>query len=189
VHSAYSLLEGALKIRQIIQHAISDHAPAIAITDTNNLFGALEFSQYCFTDGVQPIIGCQLAIDFEHENYDPRLIKPRNPSDFASIVLFAASEAGYAHLISLVSRAYLDKRDTDPPHIKADWLLSQNEGIIALTGGWNGPINLALVENKKERAVEHLTYLKKIFGHHLYVELQRHSSCDRKVEPTLIELA
>ncbi|AQX30773.1 DNA polymerase III subunit alpha [Bartonella schoenbuchensis] len=189
VHSAYSLLEGALKIRQIIQHAISDHAPAIAITDTNNLFGALEFSQYCFTDGVQPIIGCQLAIDFEHENCDPRLIKPRNPSDFASIVLFAASEAGYAHLISLVSRAYLDKRDTDPPHIKADWLLSQNEGIIALTGGWNGPINLALVENKKERAVEHLTYLKQIFGDRLYVELQRHSSYDRKVEAALVELA
>ncbi|EJF90126.1 DNA polymerase III subunit alpha [Bartonella melophagi] len=189
VHSAYSLLEGALKIRQIIQHAISDHAPAIAITDTNNLFGALEFSQYCFTDGIQPIIGCQLAIDFEHKNYDPRLTKPRNPSDFASIVLFAASEAGYAHLISLVSRAYLDKSDTDLPHIKADWLLLQNEGIIALTGGWNGPINLALVENKKERAVEYLTYLKQIFGNRLYVELQRHSSYDRKVEAALVELA
>ncbi|WP_375706188.1 PHP domain-containing protein, partial [Bartonella sp. AA2SXKL] len=58
VHSAYSLLEGALKIPQIIQHAISDHTPAVAITDTNNLFGALEFSQYCFSYGIQPIIGC-----------------------------------------------------------------------------------------------------------------------------------
>ncbi|WP_375669587.1 PHP domain-containing protein, partial [Bartonella sp. MR168JLCBS] len=68
VHSAYSLLEGALKVPQIIQHAISDAMPAVAITDTNNLFGALEFSQHCFSHGIQPIIGCQLTIDFGDGN-------------------------------------------------------------------------------------------------------------------------
>ncbi|CBI76360.1 DNA polymerase III alpha subunit [Bartonella clarridgeiae 73] len=189
VHSAYSLLEGALKIKQIIQHAISDHMPAIAITDTNNLFGALEFSQYCFADGIQPIIGCQLAIDFDDENCNSSLAKLRHPSDYSSIVLFAASETGYAHLVRLVSRAYLDKNDNDLPHIKADLLLTHHEGIIALTGGRSGPINLALAEDRKERAVERLTYLKKIFGDRLYVELQRHGSYDRKVEAVLIELA
>ncbi|WP_074381658.1 DNA polymerase III subunit alpha [Bartonella doshiae] len=189
VHSAYSLLEGALKIPQIIQHAISDHTPAVAITDTNNLFGALEFSQSCFSHGIQPIIGCQLAIDFNDESDNSRLVKGRCASDFCSLVLLAASESGYAHLVRLVSRAYLDKRDTDSPHIKAEWLLSHSEGIIALTGGNKGPINLLLAEDKKERAVERLTYLKKIFGDRLYVELQRHGSYDRKVEATLLELA
>ncbi|WP_455482597.1 DNA polymerase III subunit alpha [Bartonella sp. B35(2025)] len=191
VHSAYSLLEGALKIPQIIRHAISDHMPSIAITDTNNLFGALEFSQYCFSHGIQPIIGCQLAIDFGDESSNSRLIKLRHPSasDFCSIVLLAASEIGYAHLVHLVSRAYLDKNDTDPPHIKSDWLVSHSEGIIALTGGKGGPINLLLAEDKKERAVERLIYLKKNFGDRLYVELQRCGSYDRKVETALIELA
>ncbi|WP_407966163.1 DNA polymerase III subunit alpha [Bartonella sp. C271] len=189
VHSAYSLLEGALKIKQIIQHAISDNMPAIAITDTNNLFGALEFSQSCFIDGIQPIIGCQLAIDFGDENCNSSLAKLRHSSDFSSIVLFAASEIGYANLVQLVSRAYLDKSDVDCPHIKADWLLTHHKGIIALTGGPSGPINLALAEDRKERAVKRLTYLKKIFSDRLYVELQRYSSYDQKVEAALVELA
>ncbi len=189
VHSAYSLLEGALKIPQIIQQAISDHAPAVAITDTNNLFGALEFSQYCLSHGVQPIIGCQLTVDFCDENDHSHLVKWRNPSDFCSIVLLAANETGYAHLVRLVSRAYLDKCDTDPPHIKANWLSAHSEGIIALTGGKGGPINLSLAEEKKEHAVERLIYLKKSFADRLYVELQRHGSYDRRVEADLIELA
>ncbi|WP_156851015.1 DNA polymerase III subunit alpha [Bartonella refiksaydamii] len=189
VHSAYSLLEGALKIPQIIQHAISDHTPAVAITDTNNLFGALEFSQHCFLHGIQPIIGCQLAVDFGDENNNLPFVKGRSSPDFCSLVFLAASESGYAHLVRLVSRAYLDKCDTDPPHIKIDWLLSHNEGIIALTGGKGGPINFSLVEGKKERAVERLIYLKKIFGDRLYVELQRHGAYNRKIEAALIELA
>ncbi|WP_455465502.1 DNA polymerase III subunit alpha [Bartonella sp. B39] len=189
VHSAYSLLEGALKIPQIIQHAISDHTPAVAITDTNNLFGALEFSQHCFSHGIQPIIGCQLTVDFCDKNDNLRFAKWRYPSDFCSLVLLAASEIGYAHLVRLVSRAYLDKRDTDPPHVKVSWLLSHSEGIIALTGGKGGPINFSLAEGRKECAVERLTYLKKIFGDRLYVELQRHGFYDRQVEAALIELA
>ncbi|WP_413154812.1 DNA polymerase III subunit alpha [Bartonella sp. cb54] len=189
VHSAYSLLEGALKIPQIIQHAISDHMPAVAITDTNNLFGALEFSQHCFSHGIQPIIGCQLTIDFGNKDNNSRIAKWRYPADFGSIVLFAAGEIGYAHLVHLVSRAYLDKSNTDPPHIKADWLSSHSEGIIALTGGRGGPINFLLAEDKKECAVERLIGLKKIFDDRLYVELQRHGSYDRKVEAALIELA
>ncbi len=189
VHSAYSLLEGALKIPQIIQQTISDHAPAVAITDTNNLFGALEFSQHCLSHGVQPIIGCQLTVDFCDENDHSRLAKWRNPSDFCSIVLLAASETGYAHLVRLVSRAYLDKCDTDPPYIKAHWLSAHSEGIIVLTGGKGGPINLSLAEEKKEHAVERLIYLKKSFADRLYVELQRHGSYDRRVEADLIELA
>lgn len=189
VHSAYSLLEGALKIPQIIQQAISDHTPAVAITDTNNLFGALEFSQYCFLHGIQPIIGCQLTVDFGDGNDNLPFVKGRSSSDFCSLVLLAASESGYAQLVRLVSRAYLDKCDTDPPHIKVDWLLSHSEGIIALTGGKGGPINFSLAEGRKERAVERLTYLKKIFGDRLYVELQRHGAYDRKIEAALIELA
>ena len=64
VHSAYSLLEGALRLEQIIKFAAGDGAPAIGICDTNNLFGALEFSEKAAKAGIQPIIGCQLDVDF-----------------------------------------------------------------------------------------------------------------------------
>lgn len=189
VHSAYSLLEGALKVKDIIKHAVKDHEPAIAITDTNNLFGALEFSQYCFSSGVQPIIGCQLAVDFEDDGYDPRVTKWRYPSDFTSIILYAATEDGYNNLVHLVSRAYLEKQETDPVNAHIDWLNDLGEGIIALTGGAGGPINSALSEGKKDRAVERLERLKTIFGDRLYVELQRHGNYDRAVETELVELA
>ena len=64
VHSAYSLLEGALPLSKVVGHAVKDSAPAIAVTDTNNLFGALEFAQKAVKEGVQPIIGCQLDFAF-----------------------------------------------------------------------------------------------------------------------------
>lgn len=189
VHSAYSLLEGALKVKEIVKHAAKDNAPAIAITDTNNLFGALEFSQYCFADGVQPIIGCQLAVDFDDVGYDPRVTKWRYPSEFTSIVLIAATETGYNNLVHLVSRAYLDKRDTDPPNIRFDWLPASCEGIIALTGGTGGPINDALSDDKPDRALERLEFLKAAFGDRLYMELQRHGSYDQYIEAALVDLA
>ncbi|MBI0140668.1 DNA polymerase III subunit alpha [Bartonella sp. W8125] len=189
VHSAYSLLEGALKVKEVIKYALHDGAPAIAMTDTNNLFGALEFTQYCFADGIQPIIGCQLAIDFEDVGYDPRITKWRYPSDFTSIVLLAATETGYKNLVHLVSRAYLDKSETDPANAKIEWVEELGEGIIALTGGPNGPINSAIVADKKERAVERLQRLQKIFGDRLYMELQRHGNYDHVTEAEIVDLA
>ena len=189
VHSAYSLLEGALKVKELVKYAVHDHAPAIAMTDTNNLFGALEFTQYCFADGIQPIIGCQLAVDFDDVGYDPRLTKWRYPSDFTSIVLLAASETGYNNLVHLVSRAYLDKRENDPANARFEWVEELSEGVIALTGGAGGPINSALADDKKDRAIERLKVLKRAFGDRLYMELQRHGNYDRATEATLVELA
>ncbi|EJF88672.1 DNA polymerase III subunit alpha [Bartonella tamiae] len=189
VHSAYSLLEGALKVKDIVNHAVNDCEPAIAMTDTNNLFGALEFSQICFAHGLQPIIGCQLAIDFDDVGQDPRIEKWRYPSDFTSIVLLAADEQGYDNLVRLVSRAYLDKRETDPANVHIDKLLEESAGIIALTGGENGPINRALSEDKLERALTRLELLKTAFDDRLYIELQRQGNYDRALEAQLVDLA
>src|SRR5690606_41958429 len=109
VHSAYSLLEGALQLGKIIGHALKDESPAIAVTETNNLFGALEFAQKSVKEGIQPIIGCQLALAFEDEAGEEAFrSNRRHDLACAPIVLIAASEAGYANLVRLVSRAYLD---------------------------------------------------------------------------------
>ena len=90
VHSAYSLLEGALTIGKLAEFAKADHQPALALTDTDNMFGALEFSEKLASVGIQPIVGCAIALDFGDETRDPRL----NGRTLAlpRIVLLAARE-------------------------------------------------------------------------------------------------
>ena len=188
VHSAYSLLEGALQVGKVIDHATADDEPAIAITDTNNLFGALEFAQKASKAGIQPIAGCQLAVSFGDAAGDqPR---GRGPApDLSPIVLIASTEDGYANLVRLVSRAYLETPPGDPVHVETDWLEGLSAGIIALTGGPHGPIGRALSDDHGERARSRLLRLKHLFGDRLYVELQRHGAFDRTLEARQIELA
>src|SRR6185312_2331954 len=89
VHSAYSLLEGALPVGKIVGHAVKDEAPAIAVTDTNNLFGALEFAQKATKDGVQPLVGCLLSVDFS-DGTDTGPSRKQGV-DLYSVVLIAAT--------------------------------------------------------------------------------------------------
>src|SRR5690606_3538523 len=92
VHSAYSLLEGALQLPKIIGHAVKDESPAIAVTDTNNLFGALEFAQKAVKDGIQPILGCQVDVAFTGENSDGQRDRRRQGPEMRPVVLIAANE-------------------------------------------------------------------------------------------------
>lgn len=189
-HSAYSLLEGALKIDKIIAHAQRHSAPAVAITDSNNLFGALEFSQKAMKAGVQPIIGCKLDIDFNDEGEEQGAGRARLAVQYPSLILLAADEEGYYNLVRLVSRAYLDKTDMEAPHIRAAWLgEGMARGIIALTGGFDGPINRLLLQDKGDLALKRLNLLHEYFGDRLYVELERCGRYDKAAEKALVELA
>jgi DNA polymerase III subunit alpha len=180
VHSSYSLLEGALPIKKIVGHATADRQPAIAVTDTNNLFGALEFSVKAAGDGLQPIIGCQLDIDMEDEATGERRGHREQFARRPSIVLLAATDAGYARLVDLVSRSYLEGTGSEPPHIRLSWLRDNGtEGLIALTGASGGPVERALAENAPDKAEARLGVLKATFGDRLYVELQRPRNYDR----------
>ena len=144
VHSAYSLLEGALPLGKVVGHAVSDSAPAIAVTDTNNLFGALEFAQKAVKDGVQPIIGCQVDLAFGGEESEGQRHHHRRGPDFFPTVLIAANEAGYANLVALVSHLYLETPPGEHVHLPVSALDGRSEGIICLTGGERGPIGAAL---------------------------------------------
>ncbi len=105
MHSAFSLLEGALPIARLAELAKADRQPALALTDTGNLFGALEFSEKMAEAGVQPIIGCALAVLFDDE---PQVVQTGRVPRLPRIVLLAASEEGYRNLIALVSRSFLE---------------------------------------------------------------------------------
>ena len=84
VHSSYSLLEGALTIARLAELAKADHQPALALTDTDNMFGALEFSEKLAGYGMQPIVGCALAVDFGDQEQRPRAIAAPRPRRRAS---------------------------------------------------------------------------------------------------------
>lgn len=190
VHSAYSLLEGALPLKKIMSKAVSDGQPAIAITDTNNLFVALEFSEKARDEGLQPIIGCQLSIDMQdaaedRRNHNSHLQK------LPAIVLLAADAEGYERLVDLVSRAYLEGEGSGHSvHITRAWLEEDsNAGLIALTGASGGPVDMALREGHAAQAKERLLTLKSLFGDRLYIELQRQSGYDRSHERRMIGLA
>jgi DNA polymerase-3 subunit alpha len=190
VHSAYSLLEGALPIQKIVDHARADHMPAVAITDTNNLFGALEFANKATKDGIQPLIACQIDVAFGAEAEDTQRNGARRVGmERSPLVLIVATEEGYANLVRLVSRAYLDNPPGNPPHVNCGWLAEAAGGLICLSGGPRGPLGVALGFDHADLAETRLLRLKEIFGDRLYVELERIGNFDRRIEAEAIELA
>ncbi|MBL8576168.1 MAG: DNA polymerase III subunit alpha [Mesorhizobium sp.] len=190
VHSAYSLLEGALPLAKIVGLAAKDHAPAIGVTDTNNLFGALEFAQKAVKEGIQPIIGCQLDVAFADESGEAsRNHHKRQGPELFPLVLIAATEAGYGNLVRLISRAYLENGPGDPAHVSLAWVAELAEGLICLTGGPRGPIGTAVKTDHLPLAEARLMTLKRIFGDRLYIELERVAGYDPGVEAKTIDLA
>ncbi|MBF9195184.1 DNA polymerase III subunit alpha [Microvirga terrestris] len=186
VHSSYSLLEGALKIAQLTKLAAADKQPALALTDTNNLFGGLEFSEKMAGSGIQPIAGVQLSVCFEEADPVARVVpKPAN------IVLLAQNEEGYRNLMRLVSHAYFGVPLGENPRVAAPVLSTHSQGIIALTGGFTGPLDSALRNGgRQDLAQTRLDILKEAFGHQLYIEIQRHGLEDeRLIEGELLTLA
>ena len=178
LHSAYSLAEGAIHTKNIAKLCQGYQMPAIGITDTNNLFGALEIAMACAEEGIQPIIGCQIQLLFS----DKHPVRP--------IVLLAQSEQGYKNLLKLVSHFYLRQQNLNEPHITLSELEERNQGLILLTGGHLGPVGHLLNAQEKDEAIDLLKTLQKIFGDRLYIELMRHGLVEQKrIEPQFLELA
>ena len=188
VHSAYSLREGALTVETLAKLAQADAMPALAITDTNNLFGALEFSEKLAKSGVQPIIGAQVTVDFA--DAAPAFWRGvERDNARAPIVLLAQNETGYGNLMRLVSSLWLDPKDGDDAHLPFP-ALEGAEGLIALTGGPAGPIDRALRAGLGDLAESRLKRLADAFGSRLYVEIQRHGlDSERVTEPDVVAIA
>ena len=179
-HSAYSLSEGAIKADKLAALAAADGMPAVALTDTSNLFGALEFSQYATGRGVQPILGCQIAL--------ARGDQPRLAPD--PIVVLAQDAAGFANLQRLSSASYLETEPGLKPQVSLRRLAELSEGLILLTGGTFGPINRLLAEGQKAEAAHLLSRLAEAFPDRTVVELHRHGLAqERAIEPGLLMLA
>src|SRR5690242_6123041 len=156
VHSAYSLSAGAIKIKELVQLCRGEAMPAVAITDSGNLFGALEFAAACAESGIQPIIGVEIALAAE------RGTGPRtgNGNGHAAngragaldrIVLLVQSEAGYSNLMGLTSRAYLDCEAGAEPFLSLADLAAANEGLLCLAGS-GSPVGHLIADGQPEAA-------------------------------------
>ncbi|HYD69606.1 DNA polymerase III subunit alpha [Azospirillum sp.] len=194
VHSAYSLSEGAIKTKELVKLCHKQHMPAVAVTDTGNLFGALEFALAAADTGVQPIIGTVLGIT----RFGPAPTKPGGVAGKGSnqpdqLVLLCQTDQGYRNLMKLVSKAFIESDPMAGPQVPLDALEGHSEGLIALTGGPQGTVGRLLGEGQRDLAVDVLERLKGLFPGRLYVELQRHgghfAAVEDAIEPALIDLA
>ena len=190
VHSAFSLLEGALQLETILKLTAEDEQPALGIADTNNLFGALEFSEKAAKKGVQPLIGVELAVDFAAAE---ERVSERGHTAWtgkSSIVLMAQSEEGFSNLSRLVSRAYLEGED-GLARASLDWMTRESlSGLICLSGGPEGGIDMAFANGQDANAIRRLDRLADLFGDRFYIELQRHGRpMEATVEPRLVDYA
>ncbi len=189
LHTEYSLLEGAVPVKKLAGMATNAGMPAVAITDTNNMFAALEFSEYAAKEGIQPIIGCQVDVTYLEAEPGKRVPDP------AAVVLLAQSEAGYEALMKLNSCAYLDA-DGQLPQVTVDELAAHSEGLICLTGGPIGPVGQLLQSGQRPKAQALMDRLAQIYPDRLYVELQRHPredgsqpEAERITEQGFVEMA
>lgn len=185
VHSAYSLLKGAVKIPKLIAMCKEYQMPAVAITDHDNLFAALEFSQAAMKEGIQPIIGMSASIvPWATESYNPHKLNADE------LLLYAKDEKGYANLLALSSKAYLEPALGTAPLLTYDMIAHHSEGIIALSAGTFGAIGKILLSNRPKDAENAALALREIFADRLYIELMRHNLPDeRMIERAMVELA
>ena len=186
VHSAYSLLEGAIPLKELIKWCKTQSMPAVGLTDHGNLFGSLEFSMAAMEAGVQPIIGCVMPIQPWLTN-DARHGSQQKPDQ---LLLYAQNEAGWQHLLALSSKSYLNPAVAPGPLLSTDDIATHAEGLIALTGGIYGAVGKCLLAGREAMAEEYLLSLKECYGDRLYIELMRHGlPQEQAIEPKLIELA
>ncbi len=179
LHSNFSLAEGMLSFEHLSKFCVENNQPAIAITDTNNLFGALEFSLKMISCGIQPIIGIQVNINKSG----------KDDKDIGEVVLLAKNEIGYKNLLILTN--FFSSNVNYDKFISGIELEKYKDGLLLLTGGIeNGFLAKPASLNNAKLVKERLTFLKNIFNDNLYVELQRHGIKSQLIaEKILIDLA
>lgn len=159
-HSPYSLLEGSIKILDLIQAARQYNMPALGLADTGHLFGAMDFSLTCQKNTIHPLIGCQIMVS----NRGQKL---------GSVVLYVQNQEGYSNLCRLVSATTVGVSE-QRMSIDIGFLARHTKGLLMLTGGMRGPIDRLLRKKKMGEAKDLLSVFCDIFPDHLYIELQRY---------------
>ncbi|MCG6937172.1 MAG: DNA polymerase III subunit alpha [Gammaproteobacteria bacterium] len=162
VHTEYSLVDGVVRVKPLMQALAEDNTPAVALTDQSNLFAMVKFTRAALAAGIKPVIGVDALVRYGKNQEAP-----------FQMVLLAQNKKGYLNLSELISRSYLEGQHRGQPIIQAEWIEQYAEGIIALSGGRNGDIGRALLAGQADQARQRLKHWTGCFKDRFYIELQR----------------
>ncbi len=168
LHTEFSVVDGTNRIDDIVAAAAADAQPALAITDLNNLFGAIKFYKAARGKGVKPLIGAEVV--FEGLGKDAQVL--------SRMLLLVQNQQGYLNLSELLARAYTRNVGRGQPVVKWAWLDELGEGLVALSGAQAGAVGQALVQADMARAHDVALQLAGYFPHRFYIELQRAGRVD-----------
>jgi len=162
VHTEFSLVDGIVRIKPLMEAVANTGMPAVALTDQSNLFAMVKFYRAALAAGIKPIIGVEILIHPETERIPP-----------SRIVLLCQNHEGYLNINRLITRSYLEGQHRGIPMIEKSWLSGSTDGLIALSAGRNGDIGQALLANDQQQAADLLDNWVSLFPDRFYLELQR----------------
>src|SRR5690606_11455439 len=162
VHTEYSLSDGIVRIKPLVQACAAAGMPAVAVTDQNNMFGMVKFYRAAQEAGIKPIVGADVLIEDEAA-----------AERYSRLVLLCRDLDGFRCLSRLLSRAYSEGQDSGVPVIRRDWIVQDHVGLIALSGGREGDIGRALLAGDQAGAQRKLEFWRGLFGADFFLELQR----------------
>jgi DNA polymerase-3 subunit alpha len=168
LHSEFSVVDGTNRIEDIVKVSAADHQPALAVTDLNNLYGAIKFYKEARGKGIKPVIGAEIFLES----------LTQDAAQTSRMILLVQNHQGYLNLCELISRGWTQNVIKAMGVVKVAWLQELSEGLIALSGAQAGALGQALVQGDTTRAGEIALQLAGIFPHRFYVELQRAGRVD-----------
>ena len=169
LHSEYSLVDGLIRIKPLAAKVAELGMPAVALTDFNNFFGLVKFYKACQANGVKPILGADMLV-----------LNENGEGNATQLVLLVADQTGYQNLTKLLSKAYQEGQRQGVPTIKRSWLTESSDGLIALSGGRNGDIGVALISGRRAEAEQLMLDYMQLFSNRFYLELQRTGRADEE---------
>ena len=172
-HSHYSLLSALPKIPDLVEAAKKDGAPALALTDNGNLYGAIEFYKECKKANIKPIIGVDFYVASRTRHDKQSGIDSRR----TRLILLAKNYEGYKNLIQLVTKSYLEGFYYKP-RIDRELIEKHKDGLIAISSAFSGDLSMALQGNDIAKASEIANWYKEIFGKDYYLEITHHPDID-----------
>lgn len=179
LHTEYSIVDGIVRIEELMSTCVKAQMPAIALTDQNNLFAWVKFYRQACASGIKPIVGVDIWLR--------HIVAAQEP---CRVILLAQNEIGYKNIVQIVSRSYIDSEKGGPglgkPVVERRWLEELNNGIIVLSGAGMGEVGMALLHHNDTLLAELLQWWKKFFPERFYLELQR---TGRQYEEDYIQLA
>jgi DNA polymerase III subunit alpha len=161
-HTEYSVVDGTLRVDDAVAAAARDAQPACAITDLNNLFGAVKFYRAARKKGVKPIIGCDLWLEPEGDD-----------KHGSRLLVLAQTSQGYHNLCELLAQAWTTNAQRAQAFVKWEWLQTHGAGLLALSGAEHGAVGQALLAGDGERAHAMARRLADLFPQRFFIELQR----------------